>query len=76
MANNKAVLRLAQVDAEYSVLAYEAMLENKASNAVYFEDPLAFWRNMEGVDSLTNMFYLARMYLTTQATSSESERLF
>jgi len=75
-ASEEAVLRLAQVNAEYCVLAYKSLLLNKTRNVAYFDDPLAFWRMMEGVDNFVSISYIARMYLTIQATSSESERLF
>ncbi|KAG0275157.1 hypothetical protein BGZ96_003903 [Linnemannia gamsii] len=41
-ASEEAVLRLAQVNAEYCVLAYKSLLSNKTRNVAYFDDPLAF----------------------------------
>ncbi|KAK3847746.1 MAG: hypothetical protein J3R72DRAFT_430722 [Linnemannia gamsii] len=72
-ADEDTVLRLAQVNAESCILAYRAALGNTTRSAAYFNDPLAFWRMMENMDNFTSLCYLARMYLTIQATSSESE---
>ena len=70
------MLRLAQVNAESYILAYRAVLGNTTRKAKYFESPVVFWQMMEGMDNFASLCYLARMYLTIQATSSESERLF
>jgi hypothetical protein len=75
-ANEETLLHFAQVYAESCIVTYRAVLTNTTRNAMYFDKPLVFWRMMESMDGFGTLCHLARMYLTIQATSAESERLF
>lgn len=77
-ADDRALIQDWAVSALCGLISYKPILSpiNADSNKKYFKDPLAFWRTKEGLYNFAGLCAVARMFLSIQATSSESERLF
>jgi len=76
VADNAISMEFWKVGADCASMAYRALWSDEGVDPTWFDNPGAFWKSKESLPTLASMATLARMLLTIQATSSESERLF
>ncbi|KAG0272853.1 hypothetical protein BGZ96_005141, partial [Linnemannia gamsii] len=74
--NNAISMTMWKMNAELALMAYRVLWCDENIQPIWFDDPVAFWKSKEDLPALTSLATLSRMFLTIQATSSESERLF
>lgn len=75
--SSKFIRRYFNLQAAFSVKTYDLqVMENPQQYAGYMKAPQVYWQTQQENPELKDLAQVARSYLSIQATSTESERLF